>query len=377
MAYPTTQTLNEPDATVTVESGVQKHVETAVCLGRNGSHNATLSDLDKHCIAGRQRTCRERHSGRHSFSLVPPGIHWVSFIAEVGGVRTRVIKKIFVTRVGYDSVSGTYTVAAPEGELRVELVNMIGPKRPICCGKPREPKDPEERRSIFDYLRSEAGRHDPNFQLCIRQYLLGRIKLNVTNTPPYSGQFGDLPYQDPLWKILLCVLALLLIVAAAIAEAVNGSGEITTTGGPGGEGSPTGDCCGLNPSGGGTSYVAAGLLAAAAAAATAAAFTDVKDPIRRGQEATDPGVATTLSESVEAATLYHDPVQCGKPFKIAAKWRYVRHTTSGDLSHQVSETNANIHVLSRYEIDAPDVIRRFKKERSSAWTRIGKGRAIR
>jgi hypothetical protein len=328
------------------------------------SHPGIIVTPQTHIVGNLPAGATRLASWLADFSAVPPGIHRVSFIAEVGGVRTRVIKKIFVTRVGYDPVSRTYTVAAPEGELRAELVNMVGPLRPICCGQPRGPKDPDaQRKSIFDYLRSEAGRHDLNFRLCIRDYLLGRIKLNVINTPPYTGRFGDLPYQDPWWKVLLCILALLLLVAAAIAEAVDGSGEISTTGGPGGEGSPTGDCCGLNPSGGGTSYVAAGLVAAAAAVATAAVYTDVKDPIRRGQEATDPAAATTLSESLEAVALYQDPVQCGKPFKIATKWQYVRHTTGGDLAHEVSETNQNIHVLSRYEIEAPDVVRRFRKER--------------
>jgi len=178
-----------------------------------------------------------------------------------------------------------------------------------CARNPRTTDT--QQTSIFDYLRSEAGRHDSNFQLCIRSYLLGRTRLNVTNIPPYTGRLGDLPYQDPWWKVLLCVLALLLVIAAAIAEAVDGKGEISTTGGPGGEGSPTGDCCGLNPSGGGNSYVAAGLLAAAAVVAVAAAYSDVKDPFRRGQEATDPGVATTLTESLEAVIFYQDPVQCG------------------------------------------------------------------
>jgi len=276
------------------------------------SHPGIVVTPQTHVIAALSAGATRLASWEADFSAAPPGIHQVSFVAEVGGARTRMIKKIFVTRVGYDPVSKTYTVSAPEGELRAELVSMVGPRRPICCGQPRNPRTTDtQQTSIFDYLRSEAGRHDSNFQLCIRSYLLGRTRLNVTNIPPYTGRLGDLPYQDPWWKVLLCVLALLLVIAAAIAEAVDGKGEISTTGGPGGEGSPTGDCCGLNPSGGGNSYVAAGLLAAAAVVAVAAAYSDVKDPFRRGQEATDPGVATTLTESLEAVIFYQDPVQCG------------------------------------------------------------------
>lgn len=297
------------------------------------------------------------------FSACPPGTHRVSFIAEVGGTMMRMIKKIFVTRVGYDPVSRTFSITAPEGELRVEMVSLVGPKRAPCCGTSGGRDGDNAYRGIFDYLASAAGRHDRDFKLCLRNYLLGEIKLRAIYTPPYSGQLGDLPYQDPWWKVLLCILAFLLLVAAAIAEAVDGTGEISTTGGPGGTGSPTGDCCGLAPSGGGTSYVAAGLLAAAAAAATAAALSDAKDPFRRGQEATDPGGAQTLAESLEAALLYGDPIQCGKPFAVGTKWRYVRHTTAGDLPFDVSESNQNIHVVSRYEIEAPDVIRRYREDR--------------
>jgi hypothetical protein len=327
------------------------------------SHPGILVTPQTHSVAALPAGATRLASWTADFAAVPPGIHRISFIAEVAGARTRMIKKIFVTRVGYDPLTGTYTVTAPEGELRATLVNLVGPKRPVCCGKPRDPKSPAlERHSIFEYLRSEAGRHDRDFQLCLEGYLLGRFDLRLAHTPPFTGQFSDLPYQDPFWKALLCILVLLLLIASAIAEAVDGSGSVSTTGGPGGAGSPTGDCCGLQPSGGGTSYVAAGLVAAAAAVATVAALFDAKDPFRKGQEATDPAGVTTLAESLETALLYQDPIQCGQPFKVGAKWRYTRHTTAGDQVFEADETNANIHVLSRYEIDAPDVVRRARRE---------------
>jgi hypothetical protein len=74
------------------------------------------------------------------------------------------------------------------------------------------------------------------------------MQITVVYNPAYSGQLSDLPFQDPFWKVILCIVALALLIGSAIAEGSSGSGEISTTGGPGGSGSPTGDCCGLTPS---------------------------------------------------------------------------------------------------------------------------------
>jgi hypothetical protein len=164
--------------------------------------------------------------------------------------------------------------------------------------------------------------------------------------------------------VLLCVIAALLLIAAAIAEAVDGNGDVSTTGGPGGAGSPSGDCCGLEPSGGGDSYVAAALVAAAAAVATAAAASDVRDPFRKGADHTAPGAGElTVGEHLDFEYVYTEPVALGRPFQIDAKWKYERITTGGTYSHNPpTETNKNVHVLSRYDITAPDVIRGYKRE---------------
>jgi hypothetical protein len=152
-------------------------------------------------------------------------------------------------------------------------------------------------------------------------------------------------------------------LAAAIAEAVDGSGDLSTTGGPGGAGSPSGDCCGLAPSGGGTSYVAAGLVSAAAAVATAAALSDARDPFRKGQDHTLPAPgALTLGEELDVQFIYGEPVALGRPFTVGAKWDYRRITSMGTLAYSATEANANIHTLSHYEIDAPDVVRSYKEE---------------
>lgn len=303
-----------------------------------------------------------------NFAGATPGVHRVSFVLQSGTEIRRVIKKIFVTRIGFDPATGTFSAATPEGVIQVAFLDMVRPARAGCgCGCGDKDKKPEERTrhgsDVITALRQGLRGHSTDFRLCVPEYLPLRISAAVTPTPPFAGQYGDLPFDDPWWKVLLCILAFLLLIAAAIAEAVDGSGSVSTTGGPGGAGSPTGPCCGLAPSGGGTSYVAAGLLAAAAAAALAAALSDARDPFRRGQDHTMPADgALTVGERLDVELSYGEAVALGKPFAVGAKWQYHRATTAGTLTHGDSDLTANIHTLSHYEIEAPDVVRTYQRE---------------
>jgi hypothetical protein len=289
-----------------------------------------------------------------NFSGAPPGIHFVSFIAENASGRSRIIKKIFVTRTQFNVATTTATVETPEGVMAVSFRNMLGP-RDTGCPTPPQPPDPV----FFDIptIFAEFGGRDPAFSLCLSTYLPTDVEAVVTPTPPYAGQYGDLPFQDPWWKVALCVVAVVLLIAAAIEESQNGSGSVViTTGGPPPPDDPD-NCCGVRAEGGGTSEVAAGLVAAAAAAVALAVYTDIRDPYRRGQDHTAPAAGElTISEQLSAVTIYSDPVALGQPFSVSTRWTYTRNTTGANYSHSVSETNRNTHVLSSYVINAPDVV---------------------
>lgn len=298
-----------------------------------------------------------------NFSSATPGVHRISFIVEAGAERKRVIKKIFVTRVSFDASTGAFSADTPEGRISVAFHSMVKPGQKGCgCCKDKRPDD--RHRSVLDYLRDYAGGNkQSDFVFCVPGYLPVQISVAIVATPAWEGQYGDLPFQDPWWKLVLCIIAFLLLVAAAIAEAVGGSGSVTTSGGPGGAGGPVPDCCGLAPSGGGTSYVAAGLVAAAATLATIAGFSDTRDPFRRGQDNTVVGAGVlTLAEELQAVFSYPEPVALGQPFKVGAKWEYKRITTAGTLTFAATDEFANVHTLSSYEINAPDVVRTYKRE---------------
>ncbi len=311
--------------------------------------------------AGATRTL----SWEADFSGAPAGVHYVSFIEEDATGRNRTIKKIFVTSIAFDPTTTTFTATTPEGAITVGLLDLVGPKG-ACCPTPKKPdlvRAQSGERNLIEQVARYFTDHRPDFPFCMPGYLLHDLEVAITPTPPFDGQYSDLPFQDPWWKVVLCVLAVILLVAAAIAEAEGGSGTITVGGGSTETGSPVGDCCGVRAGGGGSSYVAAGLVAAAAAAATAAALSDARDPIRRGQDNTPPAPGeVTTAEHLKATLTYIEPVALGRPFKVQADWTYTRVTTGNSYTYSVSETNVNEHVLSHYEIEAPDVARLYLRE---------------
>lgn len=303
------------------------------------------------------------------FTTTPAGTYLISFVVhDPGGAITRQIKKIFVTRTTFDPATTTFIADTPEGRLRVALDDLIGPAD-ACCGRDGKTPGPADyvdaRGTFLDLARRFYLQRDPTFDFCLPGYLPHRVRLAMTPNPPYPGQFGDLPFQDPFWKIILCIVVVLLLIAAAIAEASGEpGGNGVTVGQPDPDGGSTPDCCGVRASGGGSSYVAAGLVAAAAAVATIAAYFDIRDPFRRGQDNTSAADGElTVLEEVSMRMTPTGPLTLGTPCSVAAKWDYTRTLSGGGTqTFHVEEVNTNVHVLSRYDINAPDVVRSYQGE---------------
>ena len=239
------------------------------------------------------------------FTAAPPGKHFVSFIVQDASGNHRIIKQIYVTTVQFDPGTKTFSAQTPEGLFQVRFKDLIGPDRspcdrnrgPCCCccktaaitpGITPGISSAPFTGNIFNDIGELYKGVDPNFHLCIKGYLPHELDGAVTYTPPFAGQYGDLPFQDPWWKIILCIIVVILLIASAIAEATYGTGSVQVNATTGGGTSSGSNCCGVTASGGGTSAVAASLLAAAGAVATAAACSDARDPFRRGEDNTIP-----------------------------------------------------------------------------------------
>lgn len=293
------------------------------------------------------------------------GVHYISFIVETASSIDRVIKKIFVTRIHFDAATTTFRAETPEGVMEVRFQDLVVPTNRICCrGRRRQKPDKREVSQFLNQFGMLFEGHDPEFEFCLPYYLPLNLEAGVIPTPPFSGQYGDLPFRDPWWKILLAIIALFLAIAAALAEREYGTGSIEVTTGCGiTDGESPDAVCGVSASGGGTSYLAAGLIAAAAAAGTAAAASDVRDPFRRGQDKTVPSVGeVTLSENMKMSFIYPEPVALGKPFAAGLEWEYKRVTTGVTYTYSAKDMNNNVHVLSNYQISAPEVVHWYKEE---------------
>jgi len=190
--------------------------------------------------------------------------------------------------------------------------------------------------------------------------LIKKFSAQVVYNPPFAGQYGDLPYQDPWWKVLLAVLAAIFFIIAFAAAAASGvlavgaaAGAVVAT--------ATIACCGP------AFWTALG-FGIASAGSWIAAGRDDRDPFRRGQDNTLPGDGElTVSESLDCEINYLDPIVPGTPYAIGTKWDYTRTTRDGaavehNYTYRVNEVNNNVHVLSRYEVDAPDVVRVYQQK---------------
>ena len=42
------------------------------------------------------------------------------------------------------------------------------------------------------------------------------VDYTIDYANPFSGQYGPIPFQDPWWKLLLIIIAIILSIAAAV-----------------------------------------------------------------------------------------------------------------------------------------------------------------
>lgn len=269
-----------------------------------------------------------------NFHDAAPGIAMLSMIIEADGHDfTRILKKIFITRIDYHKPSRTYSVVMPQGTMRVNIHNAImGPRQWIC----------KENRGAFVVLPQD-------------------LTYDWIPTPPYTGTHGPFPYEDPWWKIALAILAALLALGALLYDYFSDGdldGGSVSVSGTFDETDPSISCCSSVSTSASDSddWVARGLYGAAGAAASAAIASDGPDLHYRGQEATPPKAGElTNSERVHLKIKYLTAPKLGKPFPIAGDWEYVRTTNANTYNFSASDERENIHWLDSYEVDAPAI----------------------
>ncbi|MCP4717880.1 MAG: hypothetical protein GY860_00360 [Desulfobacteraceae bacterium] len=277
-----------------------------------------------------------RVSWLSDFENGTPGKKNVSIIAQANGMSlVRTIKQIFVSQTVCDAATGEYTCTVEEGSLKVTRLEVISPKEKLPSGSGRDEDLPPQK----------------------GPWVPAKMNMAFYPNPSYPGIHGDLPFNDPWWKILAAIVAIVAAIVA-IVEAFKGQGTAgTAVGGTFEE--TTGDinCCTPAPGGipGDESMTVAGVASAIATGATAVAMSDEADPWWRGQEATVPADGElTVAETVDATFDYPEGApQAGEPYPVHVTWDYVRITTSNTYRYSVEEMQKNIHVNSGVKVEVP------------------------
>jgi len=270
-----------------------------------------------------------------NFQSASPGKPLISFIAQADGhAPARVLKQIFVTQTRYDAAAQKWTCTIPEGRLEVTGIYAIPPGHDWAGSKELRYPGPS----------APTG-----------------IKFTWYPGSPFAGQFGDLPFSDPWWKVIALIVAVVAALVGVIAAAVGGGTFFPGVRGKFEEdpSAPNVQCCTPNPGGSvsNDATTVAGVCGVICSVAIAVACSDAADPVYRGEQNTFPAHnELTVSETVEAHWTFADPPNAGVPYATHVQWRYDRATTGGSYSYEVDEEQVNIHVLDHVEIDTPKTV---------------------
>jgi len=275
------------------------------------------------------------------FRHASPGKPLVSFVARADGYTpARSIRQIFVSQTRYDATTDTYSIQIPEGRLDISKVTVIPPAK---GGWWAGDKPDNDKRKPW------PGPYVPT----------GLTMVWVPN-PAYAGTHGELPFQDPWWKVLAVVVLVIAALVGIIAAAVGGGTFHPGIRGMFDETDPgvITECCTPAPGDpvtGGTTI--AGVAGVVASVALVVALDDSADPHWRGQAATPPrpGELTT-AERVEARWKLLEEPYAGKPYRVNVRWAYERITTGDTYRHEVEEEQTNIHVTEEVTVVTPDAV---------------------
>ena len=291
-----------------------------------------------------------------NFQNAAPGKPVVSVVAqEVGNNVSRSLKQIFVSRTTYDTKAQKFTCEVPEGKL--EVTNLTAITSNGDSWKPGCTPD------AFEHLEEELSLYLP----------IAFDSVFIPN-PPYAGIHGELPFNDPWWKIVAVIVAIIAvltgIIAAANSAAAGSSGPSPTAPGSFRQTSsvdPSIACCAPDLESVAASMAPLyGALAAVTTGAIVVALADQEDPWWRGQAKTQPDKgAITQAEKLSTNFEYLDPPNAGVPYRMRTSWIYQRQTTTGIKKYSVKdEVQENIHLVNNIKVVVPSRIQAFSEELS-------------
>lgn len=155
---------------------------------------------------------------------------------------------IFISKIEYDVEKNEFLIDAPQGTLYVHIdqvaIDELAMQRSFR--KAREKKRAESPRKdqrelqrllqellkgekvdiceiqrilscyCFDSRNGEST--TPSYGVDPYYLILTALKLRIVPKAPYSGQFGEIPFDDPWWKVLLAIIAAILALTGGLEE---------------------------------------------------------------------------------------------------------------------------------------------------------------
>jgi hypothetical protein len=170
----------------------------------------------------------------------------------------RASQTIFVSRTTFNPTTKEYVAECDQGRLAVKLREVAAEFTSLrdavaCARKHRaehgDPIDERARQLLKDLLDGKRvdvcelkrlldclcagdggdGRDGGGFPCGDILLIPTRLDYRVEFQPPFAGQLGPLPYDDPWWKILLIIIAIVLTIAAgasAVSDLAFGSDDV-------------------------------------------------------------------------------------------------------------------------------------------------------
>ena len=151
-------------------------------------------------------------------SAVPAGVYDVSLVAKINAGLTRTIKKIFVMRVQFNPGTRTFTAQGPEGAIEVSFGDLIAPKSQCCPPG----IDHEKLFNFLEEVTSLSIPRRPKFRPVPAGLLAAPHGRGHHPNAPIRRPIWRLPLQDFAWKLFFCIIAVVLLIAAAVDCAIQG-----------------------------------------------------------------------------------------------------------------------------------------------------------
>ncbi len=158
--------------------------------------------------------------------------------------RRRATANIFVSQSAFDPATGRLNVTCPEGRLSLRITRFAAPvayvlrKRKRVGRRPPASKecrdaiqklrellascqeiDCAELRRLFACVCEGQGCENRAGPFCYPDIPLWPMEFEYTvEGVPFTGTTGPIPFQDPWWKVLLAIIAIILSIAAALSD---------------------------------------------------------------------------------------------------------------------------------------------------------------